>query len=279
VVDAGSFTGCADLACACTLPSDCTSNVCATKVAVTTPAYAAAGNTGFCTRPCCSSADCDARTVCFATAAGGNFCVRPEWLGRSSQLGVGLGGAACVADSDCRSGLCAASVCADVCCSSAQVATACAPGQSCLFGTFPGRSFDKRFVAYCANPSGSAASGTACSADIMCFTGLCGASDGKCHDACRDSADCRSPAQECGYSIPNLSTLSSLVSVCSNSPGQGAQGAACPNNNGCQSGFCDATTMRCTDVCYADSDCTVPGWRCRPQLLPPTPYSVLACGS
>jgi hypothetical protein len=278
-LDSGPFAGCTDLACACTLPADCTSNVCATKVAVTAPAYAAAGNTGFCTKPCCSSADCDARTVCFATAAGGNFCVRPEWLGRSSQLGEGFGGAGCAADSDCRSGLCDGSSCADVCCSSAEVASHCAVGEACLFGTFPGRSFDKRFVAYCATPTGSAGSGAPCSADVMCSTGICGAADNKCHDACRNSSDCGSPSQECAYSIPNLNTLSSLVSACASSLGQGAQGAACQNNNGCQSGFCDATSKQCTDVCYGDSDCTVSGWRCRPQLLPPTPYSVLACGS
>jgi hypothetical protein len=279
-VDAGAFTGCTGLACACTLGTDCATNICATKVMVTAAAYTAAGNTGFCTKPCCSSADCDAKTVCFATAAGGNFCVRPEWLGRSSQLGEGPGGASCVADTDCRSALCVGSTCQDVCCSSAQVASECAVGQSCVFGTFPGRSFDKRYVAYCAPPAGTAASGAACGGSTMCATGLCATVDYKCHDACRNSGDCGSPTVECGYAIPNLSTPgSSLVSACSAALGPGAQGAPCTNNNGCQSGFCDATSKQCTDVCYGDTDCTFAGWRCRPELLLPTPYSVLACGS
>jgi hypothetical protein len=39
--------------------------------------------------------------------------------------------------------------------------------------------------------------------------------------------------------------------------------------------------MQCTDVCFADSDCTVDGWRCRPEVavLGQVSFSYLACGS
>jgi hypothetical protein len=275
----GTLTGCSTLACRCAGATDCASGICGDRLTVTDPVYAAANMDNFCTKPCCTSADCDAATVCFAGAAGGNYCVRPEWLGRTARVGAGLGGGVCTGDGDCRSGLCAGSVCADVCCSTAQGASQCAAGATCQFGTFPGRSFDSRYVPHCAVAAGNGGNGAACgAADTACRSALC-AIDNRCHDACRNSADCGSAAQECAYAVPNL-TAGDIITGCKASPGTGAQGASCQNDQGCQSGFCDPTSMQCTDVCYADSDCE-PGWRCRPELvtLLGKTYSVLACGS
>jgi hypothetical protein len=258
------------------------SGICGDTTTVTQPVYIAAQKTNFCTKPCCTSADCDGQTVCMATASGGNYCVRPEWLDRSPQLGSALGGAPCELDASCRSGLCTMGTCADVCCSTAQSPSECAGSAVCQFGTFPGRGVDKRFVPFCAAPGGSAATGSVCSAGSGCRSGFC-AGDNRCHDACRTSADCGDPALECGYAIPSL-TVGGIVSACESSFGgasAGAQGAACANNNGCQSGFCDATSMRCTDVCYGDADCMPPGWSCRPEVvtfLGSASYTVLACG-
>jgi hypothetical protein len=54
-----------------------------------------------------------------------------------------------------------------------------------------------------------------------------------------------------------------------------------PMNDFCK-GFCDPVTKLCTDVCFADSDCTVmPGWRCRDATVAVQAggnYSVLCCG-
>ena len=79
------------------------------ELTVSTPLYMANNSTNFCTKPCCTTADCDSSTVCFATGAGGNYCVNPTWIGRTATFGTATGGAACKVDSDCRSGLCAAS--------------------------------------------------------------------------------------------------------------------------------------------------------------------------
>jgi hypothetical protein len=275
----GTFVGCSTLGCRCSGPSDCASGVCGDLLTVRKSLYAAAGNTSFCTKPCCTSTDCDESTVCFAGASGGSYCARPEWLGRGAKPGAGLGGAPCGSDGDCRSALCAGSACADPCCSTAQSASQCAANTACTFGTFPGRTFDALYTAYCAVPPGAASNGAACSTDARCRSGLCTLN--RCHDACRNSSDCGAPSEECGYALPSLSA-GVIVSACSASPGTGAQGAPCQGNQGCQSGFCSALSMSCTDVCYADSDCTARGWRCRPEVLTfpgGGNYSVLACGS
>jgi hypothetical protein len=277
-MDAGPPASCNSLGCACSGPSDCASGICGNELTVTSAVYNAANETSFCTKPCCTSADCDASTVCFATADGGNYCVRPTWLGRSATLGTHSGGAACGADTDCRSGLCAAASCADTCCSTAQSAVECSGGTSCQFGIFPGETFDVHYAAYCAPAAGTGANGSSCTSSSQCLGNLC--ATGSCHDACRNSADCGSSSQECGYAISPDST-SALIAACSSSLGTGAEGNSCENNNECQSGFCDATSNQCTDVCYADSDCTAGEWHCRPEVvvLGGVSFSYLACGS
>ena len=45
--------------------------------------------------------------------------------------------------------------------------------------------------------------------------------------------------------------------------------------------MCSTTTNECTDVCFANSDCTKSGWRCRPEaetLQGGGKFEVLACG-
>jgi hypothetical protein len=99
-----------------------------------------------------------------------------------------------------------------------------------------------------------------------------------CRNACRNSSDC-STGQECGYTLP---TTSSFVSLCSGSLGTRPEGTSCQGNTDCQSGFCDSTSLQCTDVCYSDTDCTVDTWRCRPEvvvLAGGVRLSYLACGS
>jgi hypothetical protein len=275
------LAGCNTLGCQCAGPEDCKSGLCGDPSVVSPAVNAAAQQLSFCTTPCCTSADCDEATVCYATSTGESYCVRPEWLDRSAVFGAVAGGGGCEADADCRSGLCTSSGCADVCCSTAQSSTECAPNDVCQYGTFPGRSsLDNVFVSFCAPPGGTGPTGTACTMASECRSALC-TPDGHCHDACRDSLDCGDPTLECGYEFPNLS-VSQIVSVCETSPGTGAQGAACKGNGDCQSGFCDAKSTECTDVCYTDADCTAPGWRCRPDVMlmfGMKSFSVFACGS
>jgi hypothetical protein len=278
------LTGCSSLGCQCSSSQDCMSGLCGDSKVVTSAIYAAADKTSFCTASCCTSADCDAHTVCLGAGTGVNYCLRPEWLGRSAVLGSSLGGATCKADSDCRSGLCAMGTCLDVCCSTAQSAAECANGSTCQFSTFAGRSaIDSVYVPSCGAPGpGVGGTNTTCKTAADCRSALC-TPDGRCHDACRNTADCGDPALECGYFFPKLSA-SQVVSACETPFGtsaHGAEGSACTGNSSCQSGFCDATSQQCTDVCYADSDCTAPGWRCRLDvtlMFGSNEYTVFACG-
>jgi hypothetical protein len=277
--DGDSFTTNHSLGSHCSGPSDCATGICGDQLTVGSSVFDAAGQASFCTKPCCTSADCDESTICFATAAGGNLCVRPEWLGRATTLGNALGGAQCSSDSNCRSGLCAGASCADTCCSAAEAQAECAPGETCAFGPFPGRTFDTHLTAFCSTPPGIGANGSACANSSQCASGLCAPQTFgmACHDACRNSADCGSSTQECGYSV----AMSAVVTVCSASPGTATEGSSCANNGDCQSGFCDSASSQCTDVCFADTDCTVDGWRCRPEVvvLAGASFSFLACGS
>jgi len=267
---------CTQVGCDCSGPSDCASGICGDQLTVTTDVYKAASDASFCTRPCCTSADCDASSVCFATAAGGSYCVLPAWLGRSTALGTGRGGAPCGVDSDCRSGICAGQACADTCCSTAHAQADCSPGATCAFGAFPGKSFDVHYTAYCAPASGAGANGASCTGNGQCLAALCAV--GTCHDACRSSTDCGSTSEECAYAIlPSFA----IVTACATSPGSGEEGTSCQSDAACQSGFCDAASGLCTDVCFADTDCTADGWRCRPEMMAlpgGASYSVLACG-
>jgi hypothetical protein len=271
---------CSDFGCKCSGASDCASGICGDQLTLTPDIYKAAGNASVCTRPCCTSVDCDPGSVCFGSAAGGNYCVRPEWLGRSVMLGSMAGGAPCSTGSDCRSGICSGTACADTCCSTALSALECAPGAACGYADFPGSAFDVHYVAFCAAGRGVGANQSACSGNAQCTSNLCPI-DGRCHSACRTSSDCGDATQHCAYAIPNLAAPA-IVAVCSASSGAGVEGASCQGNGDCASGFCGLIAHQCTDVCFADTDCHLAGWRCRPEVvaLPGGgSYSVLACGS
>jgi hypothetical protein len=271
--------GCHGVGCICSGPSDCTSGICSDQLTITPELYAAANKTNFCTRPCCTSSDCEIGSVCFASGAGGSYCVLPGWLGRLSDVGTAIGGTACDGDGACRSGLCANGTCADTCCSVAPSGTACAPGTVCRYGAFPGIAFDVHDAAHCAPPAGMVANGAVCQAASDCQSGLCvGLLPSRCRDACRSSTDCGA-GHICGYALVSSGSSSDVVAGCENSQGSAAEGASCQSNGDCQTGFCGAS-HQCTDVCFADTDCTYTGWRCRPETVQfGGSYSVLCCGS
>ena len=276
----GGPATCRGLGCKCSGVSDCDSTICSDQLTVTPELFAAAGKASFCTKPCCTSADCDPATVCFGSGAGGNYCVRPDWLGRSPDTGAKLGGGTCGAGADCRSGICAAGACADTCCSATHATATCGGGTVCRFGAFPGVTFDTHDVAHCASPGGSGAGGTACQVPGDCQSGLCvGILPSRCRDACRSSPDC--PAgQICGYTLVGSGGGADVVAGCTSAPGSGTEGTPCQGSGDCKTGFCSPTTHRCTAVCFADGDCTFQGWHCRPETVQfGGSYSVLACGS
>jgi hypothetical protein len=281
---------CRNLGCACTGDASCDSGVCADSSTIPAMLYQAAGSQSFCSKPCCTSADCSVDMVCFAAggadSAAGNYCVAPGWVSRSPSLGLTPGGATCAMDLDCRSGRCAGGTCADTCCSTSATSQ-CALGSVCRFATFPGvAAFDDGFVAWC-GPGGSGANGYACYRDSDCASELCdGAPDG-CADACRNSGDC-SAGESCVYVNPPAPNDAFVVAACFGGAGSTPEGGPCTTDVDCQSQFCDTTIVPnvCSDVCFADSDCTQPGWRCRPESLtlyttdgvPVGKFTALACG-
>jgi hypothetical protein len=272
--------------CPCAGASACTSGICADALTVTTPLYNAAGMTNFCTEPCCTSTDCPAGNVCFATGQGGNYCVNPTWVARTEGTGSAVGGASCSTGRDCASGLCVGDKCVDTCCSSAQ-ASECSGGETCQFAAFPGlNSVDKNYSAYCATPPGTRQAGDNCIGNSDCESNFCadvGGGGETCIGACRSTSDCGA-GESCGFVLPPDQTVTPMPVVAACIPGQGtlAEGAACnPVSDNCQ-GFCDPNTNLCTDVCFATTDCTKTGWTCRPETVAVNgggSYSVLCCGS
>lgn len=285
-VDTGTTetTGpCRTVGCACASASACDSNICGDGTLVPGAILSAAGS-NFCTKPCCTSADCDPGTVCFATggsnSAAANFCVNPQWIGRGNLVGAQTGGASCGSGRDCRSGLCASNKCADVCCSTAASNSECGSGTSCRFATFPGTSvIDQNFVAWCGQ-SGSGQNGDNCSSNSSCASNLCDGIDG-CANACRNTGDC-TLGESCAYVNPPAPNSSAVVAACFSGGGNAAEGSACQNDSDCRSQFCDTGgTNECTDVCFTNADCTHTGWRCRPEgvtLQGGGKVEVLACG-
>jgi hypothetical protein len=267
--------------------------VCGDQESVTSGLYSAAGNANFCTQPCCTSSDCPSGTVCFPTAAGGNYCVLPQWVGLTDGIGTGAGGASCSTGRDCRSGLCQSTHCADTCCSG-QSGSECSGSSVCTFSAFPGTGIDTHYAANCGTSGGTGTNGHSCSSNNECESQICAADtmfgNAYCHAPCRSAADCSTGSCDggpcaCEYVLPNGNT--DLVAACIGSSGNTAEGDSCsPTNDTCATGFCDPNSMKCTSVCFTNADCTTSGWTCRPEQLtiyvngqPGGSYSVLACGT
>jgi hypothetical protein len=284
------------IGCSCGGAGMCTSGVCGDQLTVTPGLYSANGSQDLCVQPCCTSTDCPSGSVCFATAAGGNYCVPPGLIGRSTSIGTGGGGATCQNARDCRSGLCTASHCVDTCCSG-QATGECSGTSVCTFSAFPGSGIDVHFGPNCASVSGSQPNGHSCSSNSECASQICAADsmfgNNYCHAACRNNNDCTGTCDQgpcaCTYVEPNSN--SDLVAACVGSGGNVGEGQSCnpagtSASDSCANGFCDTNTMKCTSVCFTNADCTVAGQHCRPELVTiyvmgvaGGSYSVLACGT
>jgi len=290
-VDTGTVeAGCGGgVGCACSGSASCTSHVCGDQESVTSGLYSAAGNANFCTQPCCTSSDCPTGTVCFPTAAGGNYCVLPQWVGLTQGIGGGTGGASCGTGRDCRSGLCQSSHCVDTCCSE-QTGGQCSGSSVCTFSAFPGMGIDTHYTANCGTSGGSGTNGHSCSVNGDCESQICAADtmfgNQYCHAPCRSAADCATGSCgggpcACEYVLANGNA--DLVAACFSSSGNTAEGDSCSTTNDtCATGFCDPNSMKCTSVCFTNADCTTSGWTCRPEQVTVSgggSYSVLACGT
>ncbi|MGA7121123.1 MAG: hypothetical protein WBY94_13545 [Polyangiaceae bacterium] len=312
-IDAGPCSA-GEIGCPCVVGAPSVAGTCETStfcldrqiVAAAYPADAGA-STGVCSKACCTSSDCDKGTVCYATGAGGNYCLPVSTLSDRSTAGPlnGAGGQACDAGASCRSGLCALGYCADTCCSTAapvpprmpiaNPAAQCATGASCQFGTFPVEP-NSADVPHCAPAISGGNNGTPCNSNSGCKSNLC-ANDNQqpltCRDPCRRPEDCSGSGnmreQACEYvQLPVTGSDGGVVAACvpltvSGPPpadGGVADWGECKTTSDCARGYCAQSVagMVCVSVCFSDGDCVVAG-ECRPQTLVvgASTYSVLAC--
>jgi hypothetical protein len=263
----GACTG--GVTCPCTSDSNCASKLlCATSAMVGSALAQQAGGS-FCTTTCCTSAECPTGSVCFATGAGGSYCVAPSWLGRTGTGGTKLGGDSCSTGSDCWSGLCTGTTCIDTCCDFAAAGSECAGGRSCVFGKFPGAAIvDTNFAAFCAPKPGSGGLSASCTQSSGCQGGLCypntdpPAGPAYCTMPCRLSDACGQGAS-CEYD--NLGA-NGIYFACLElgSTETTPFGGACTDYLECAGDICNAN--QCTNVCVTDQDCKAPLPHCRPQL-------------
>ena len=279
---------CRAVGCPCSGAAACDSAICGDQLTLTPELYAATrGNV--CTKPCCSSFDCDAGDVCFAAGDGGNYCVSSAVVGRASP-GAKKGGETCAAGTECRSGVCGGGgACEDTCCSA--VAPSCGTGTSCRFGKYGGKvAFDTHYTFTCKATNAAGNPGDSCGADADCKSNLCFAAtqfgSSRCREPCRTSVACAAGYACTEVLLSSLQlTTNDLGIVCfppPQTPGTSTLGTACTLDSDCRSLSCDRTLKRCTDACFGDADCTgVSGWRCRPTIVQVQgggSYSVLACG-
>jgi hypothetical protein len=277
----GPAPTCRDIGCSCYSQSSCDSGICADSLTLTQDFLTANQNSFTCTQPCCTSVDCPLGTVCFGTGHGGSYCVLPALLGRTRDLGNGIGGALCSGDSDCRSGICTGTPpqCADTCCSSGVQGSECAFGTMCRFAPFPGKTFDVHATGWCGGAIGGGPIGQFCGTDAACQTGKCSAL-ARCLAVCRTTSDCP-VGQSCTYQGgPTPPTTGDIVPTCNPTVTGGmADGMPCNASSDCLSAFC-APTKVCTDICFANSDCKN-AWRCAPLQVQVTissgSYSILSC--
>jgi hypothetical protein len=226
-----------------------------------------------CTKPCCKSEECPASFVCYGPGTGGSYCVKAAVLSRGALLGTAPGGTTCARGAECRSGVCLGSagnmVCADACCTH----TDCAGSNTVCRRTL----VDAHNVFACGVPAaGAGASDDPCSGPGACQSGVCIAAgfQGECKPRCCGR-------QSCAQQTPSYSTCAYVqtagapeyLGVClhsgENPTGSKDLGAACTNDDECQTAFCDPVAKRCTDVCCVDNDCAAyPGTKCRPSSNP-----------
>ena len=273
--------GTQDAGTSCSGDKACSTGICSD------PAELGPGQTiATCTKPCCTSDDCDPGSVCWGAGTGGNYCLPGSAVGRPA-LGRGEPGTLCTDNSLCRSGVCAGGRCEDTCCSNSN----CLNGTVCAYATLGGAG-----TLACTLPPGTTATNKQCSRNAQCASGFCACYSTDNADDCHPSPNgnaiqlCAQPccsSRQCGVVGVNQllcnndflppAQSGSLVSVCDAVQAEtptgtpagnpvGNVGDACTTFTDCFSNLCGVPTApaSCTDVCCVDTDCARAGWVCRP---------------
>jgi hypothetical protein len=259
----------------CTSNRACTSGICGDAATLTPTIVDVTGN--ICTQPCCSSSECPVDAICYATGAGGNYCVPKAALKIETTLGDASAGSACTADSDCRSGACEpnAKRCIDTCCGEQN----CGDGTTCRVST----TFRSKTSFACQLGNGNGVQNQPCGVGADCRSGYCFAHGGlyrHCVAPCCGSSQCGTVdlgfpfgRQDLACTNAQLGTLGNVGQVCAAQKkgfGRAPLGADCTADSSCASELCRTignNVKKCTDVCCTDADCAAVGWVCRPTSV------------
>ncbi len=265
--DAG---GPVDLGQKCRVDADCKSRMCGSSTTLTTSITQTTGP--ICTMPCCNSLDCPGAFVCFNGGTGGGYCVPATLAGRTPPAtGGSKGGVTCVANGDCRSGLCTGTpkTCLDTCCTQGE----CGGTSTCRLSPVA-IGGPTRWVCAAANPGATKLPSDSCGDSTECASDNCigiGASR-ICRPPCSNSASCKAVSGfsmgHCLYGTAGSDTFKFCFSGTVSS--RSAAGVGCTDDSTCQSDYCDAELKKCANVCAKDSDCGG-SEACRPSAVN-TPY-------
>jgi hypothetical protein len=233
-----------------------------------------------CSRPCCSSSECgepEDGIVCWAPSIGGGSFCRDAGALLRGRIGPANVGEACLDGTFCRSGMCDAEACVDVCCSDANCTVAEAASScrlaSAIVSTGP---------SWTCVPSvdGLKVFLEACASDGDCASGMCLPIGDKlrCSQPCCSSDVCGKLTIETTTHLlgcANVERGGSLVNACARVlPADATQpvGAECLDDIECRGGDCIAAGSKkiCSDVCCTDASCGDPHFVCRPRLEGPT---------
>jgi hypothetical protein len=283
-VDAGDVTEAATLSplgAMCSSGSGCQTGLCGTSTLLTSNVMTPKG-ASVCTKPCCTSSDCDDPTVrgfvCYPSV-GGNYCVDPHWISLPTVSGLGAPGTPCMTGAtQCRSGVCTGGKCQDTCC----LDTDCMNNTVCQESVLDGvPSFN------CGRSGGTVTQGDTCGFVDSCQSNYCfGLTPfyyGYCLGACCQDSDCKDPAGS-GTNSCNLMEVTvdgggaAVLRSCSQeiNPGAGAYQSMCSKSSDCTSGLCYQKS-KCTAPCCVDTDCSG-GWVCRSSAFTsPFTFDLLVC--
>ena len=240
---------------ACASGSACQSGTCGSALLLTSNVQTP-GGASVCTKPCCTSSDCDDSAVkgvvCYPSV-GGDYCVDPMWIGVKTGVGSVLAGNPCTRPGDCRSGVCTGSKCQDTCCLDSN----CGNGTVCQYSVLDGaESYN------CAPSGGSTSQGGDCSGSA-CQSNLCVGVlfvGSFCLGACCNDSECQDPSGF-GTTMCNWNSLNDkgvLVELRSCSaplnPDAGAMGSSCGAASDCATNLCYKKTS-CTAPCCGNGDC------------------------
>ncbi|MDB4945462.1 MAG: hypothetical protein JWP97_4996 [Labilithrix sp.] len=271
-LEADAPSGPLDLGSKCRVDGDCKSKLCASATVLTTAIVSGTGP--ICTTPCCTSSQCASGFVCFNGGTGGNYCVPGALAGRGSAQGPATGGATCMVDRDCRSGVCSGTTtrtCLDTCCTEGDCGgtTTCRVIDNASTPTAPP---PVHSIWACAPPetAGASPAGAACTSNATCASDTCIPSgSGNCRPSCSNTASCRAlggffTTGHCLY----LTSGTDQLKFCSGSTftSRKQAGLPCSAPTDCQSDYCDAELKTCANVCAVDADCAATE-ACRPSAV------------